>query len=96
MAGKPDYFSGALEGWEPIDSPPRGQDAAARPPEKPDRVAQEFVKVARKYASDAVVKDERASEHSSLVRAKKKGSVDNDVSAKTFVVSGNKIVGSQG
>ncbi|MDH2406350.1 hypothetical protein QCM77_41735 [Bradyrhizobium sp. SSUT18] len=96
MAGKSDYFSGALEGWEPIDSPTRGQDAAARPAEKPDRVAQEFVKVARKYASDAVVKDERTSEHSTLVRAKKKGSVDNDVSAKTFVVSGNKIVGSQG
>jgi hypothetical protein len=96
MTGKPDFFSGPLEGWEPIDSPPKEMDSTQLPAEKPDRVAQEFVRVARKYASDAGASSKDISEHAALVRAKKKGTVDSDVSAKTFVVSGNKIVGSQG
>jgi hypothetical protein len=95
MAKKSDVFGGALEGWEPIDSPPRTLDSTTLS-RQTDRVAQEFVNVARKYAQDETPTPTQASEHSSLVRAKKKGSLDNDVSAKTFVVSGNKIVGSQG
>ncbi|WP_128942542.1 hypothetical protein [Bradyrhizobium zhanjiangense] len=94
MAGKPDYFSGPLEDWEPVDSPPKGLDSST-PPAKPDRVAQEWSKVARKYAADSG-RSGSSSEHSTLVRAKKKGSRDTDVNAKTFVLSGNKIVGSQG
>ncbi|UQR61336.1 hypothetical protein LRP30_30930 [Bradyrhizobium sp. C-145] len=94
MAGKSDLFSGPLEDWEPLDSPPKGLDSNAPPP-KPDRVAQEWSKVARKYAADSGGSGS-PSEHSTLVRAKKKGSRDTDVNAKTFVLSGNKIVGSQG
>ncbi|WP_342724172.1 hypothetical protein AAFG07_34620 [Bradyrhizobium sp. B097] len=94
MAGKSDFFSGPLEGWEPLDSPPKGRDSSA-PPSKPDRVAQEWTKVARKYAADSAGSGS-SSEHATLVRAKKKGSRDTDVNAKTFVLSGNKIVGSQG
>jgi len=56
-------------------------------------VAQEWSKVARKYAADSGGSGS-PSEHSILVRAKKKGSRDTDVNAKTFVLSGNKIVGS--
>ncbi|TWB64501.1 hypothetical protein FBZ94_10241 [Bradyrhizobium sacchari] len=94
MAGKSDPFNGPLEGWEPLDSPPKGLDSSAPLP-KPDRVAQEWTKVARKYAADSAGSGS-SSEHATLVRAKKKGSRDSDVNAKTFVLSGNKIVGTQG
>jgi len=95
MAGNKDVFSGPLEGWEPIDSASAGVDST-KLSQKPDRVAQEFVKVARKYAAGRDASREESTEHSTLVRAKKKGTLDTDVSAKTFVFSGNKVVGSQG
>ncbi|OSJ13538.1 hypothetical protein BST63_16480 [Bradyrhizobium canariense] len=85
-----------MDDWEPIDSPSKGVDSVAKPAQKADRVAEEFVKVAKKYASDSDTSSGQSLEHSTLVRAKKKGSLDSDVNSKTFVLSGNKIVGSQG
>lgn len=94
MAGKSD-FSGSFENWEPLDSSPQGQDSAA-PTSKPQRVAPETDVLKRKFAADSDRSQGSLSEHSTLVRAKKKGTKDTDVNAKTFVFSGNKIVGSQG
>jgi len=95
MTGKSDIFTGSMDDWEPIDSASKGIDSVTKPGQKADRVAEEFVKVARKYAADNDASGQ-SSEHSTLVRAKKKGSLDSDVNSKTFVLSGNKIVGSQG
>jgi hypothetical protein len=96
MAKKMDFSSGPLEGWEAIDSPRKDLDSAATPFQQPDRVAQEFVKVARKYAADNAGSTNESLEHSTLIRAKKKGSLDSDVNSKTFVLSGSKVIGSQG
>jgi hypothetical protein len=99
MTGKTDIFSGSMDDWETVDSTSKGIDSVAKPSQKPDRVAQEFDKVAKKAdkrLTDSDASVGRDSEHSTLVRAKKKGSLDNDVNSKTFVLSGNKIVGSQG
>ena len=93
MAGKMN-FGGSFGDWEEIDSPDRGRDSDA-PLSKPQRVAPETDVLKRKVAADTGP-SERSSEHSSLVRAKKRGTRDSDVNAKTFVISGNKIVGSQG
>jgi len=95
MTGKSSIFSGSFEDWEPVDSPSKGVDSPA-PAEKPDRVASEFSKVVEKYGADSDAPGGFASEHATLLRAKKKGALDNDVNAKTFVFSDNKIVGSQG
>ncbi len=67
-------FSGPLEGWEPVYSPAKGLDSNGAPLEKPDRVAQEFSKVVKKYVSDADSATESSSEHATLMRVKKKGS----------------------
>ena len=98
MAGKGNSSSGLPKGWEQIDSPrKKGMDSAATPFQEPDRVAQEFVKIARKYAADNAGSADQSQEHSRLIRAKKAGSLDSDVNAKTFVLSkNNKLIGSQG
>ncbi|WFU80757.1 hypothetical protein QA645_41165 [Bradyrhizobium sp. CIAT3101] len=102
MAGKMN-FSGPFGNWEELDSSDRGIDSAV-PLSKPQRVAPEDDVLKRKFATDSS-KTYRAdpgqsqiseSEHSILIRAKKKGTKDTDVNAKTFVISGNKIVGTQG
>jgi hypothetical protein len=101
MVDKPDIFSGAMADWEPVEQPRRGLDSLGRVSAEADHVAKEFTIVSRKYGKDsaasmATTRSSDSSEHATLVRAKKKGSMDNDVNAKTFVVSGDKIVGSQG
>jgi len=96
MAGKSSIFNGSFEDWEPIDSPSKGMDSPTLA-EKPDRVASEFSKVAKKYATDSDAPGASFTfEHATLQRAKKKGTLDSEINAKTFVLSGNKIVGSQG
>lgn len=97
MTGKPSIFNGPLEGWEAVESPAKGLDSSGRPTQAPDRVAREFTEIAKKYAAGKDISGSDGSdEHASLLRAKKKGSLDSDVNSKTFVLSGNKIVGSQG
>jgi hypothetical protein len=95
MAGKSDYFSGSFGNWEALDSPTQGLDSVG-PASKPQRVAPETDDLKRKIAVDSSGSKRPLSEHSTLVRAKKKGTKDTDVNAKTFVFSGNKIVGTQG
>jgi hypothetical protein len=94
MAGKSDYFSGSFGNWEPMDSSAQGQDSG--PISKPQRVAPEAEVLKRKFSVDSGRSQRSSSEHSTLVRAKKKGTKDTDVNAKTFVISGNKIIGTQG
>ena len=100
-------FTGVLADWAPVTTKPKGKvDAAERPLSKPDRVASEQRVLADKYLGDKAKKRSARNvgnphvdanvEHSELVRAKKKNTLDNDTNAKTFVVSANKIVGSQG
>jgi hypothetical protein len=103
MAKKsPGVFSGAFKDWEPVKSSPKSIDSY-RVTSKPDRVAQEPRVVVEKYlGQDAAgpAKKIRGNPHglghSEFRVAKKKGALDSNVSAKTFVVSKNKIVGSQG
>jgi hypothetical protein len=94
MAGKAD-FSGSFGNWEEMDSSDRAADSAV-PMSKPQRIAPETDVLKRKVAADSGQSQRSLSEHSTLVRAKKKGTKDTDVNAKTFVFSGNKIVGTQG
>jgi hypothetical protein len=95
-------FSGAFKDWEPVKSSPKSIDSY-RGASKPDRVAQEARVVVEKYLGEdapSPAKKIRGNPHglghSELRVAKKKGAMDSNVSAKTFVVSRNKIIGSQG
>jgi hypothetical protein len=102
MPKKLDVFKGSMGDWEPVEPPSQKKfDSGERPLSKPNRVARERKVLVDKYLSDASGVATEAAEgsnkdHATLVRAKKKGTLDNEVNAKTFVVSGNKIVGSQG
>jgi hypothetical protein len=107
MAKKASPFSGLMADWEPVATPSEGTvDSSDRPLSKPDRVAKELDVLTEKYGKNApepLKRGAKASlpgnphpEHATLVRMKKKGSLDSDVNAKTFVVSDNKIVGYQG
>ena len=108
MAKKKSPFTGDMSDWTAVTSKPRSKiDSADRPLSKPDRVAREQQVVVDKYLSDqpAARTAKRfgnphagsRTDHAELVRAKKKGALDDDTNAKTFVVTrGNKIVGSQG
>ena len=97
MTKKFDIFSGPLEDWEAVELPAKGLDSAGRPTQTPDRTAREFTEIAKKYAAGKDLSgSDGFDQHASLLRAKKKGSLDSDVNSKTFVLSGNKIVGSQG
>jgi hypothetical protein len=99
-------FTGAMGDWEPVTGrAPNPADSGDRPLSKPDRVAKEQRVLVDKYLGNAAPKTAKkvgnphvdsTVKHSQLVRAKKKGALDDDTNAKTFVVSGNKIVGSQG
>jgi len=103
MAKKPtDVFEGDMAGWEVVGSKPvQDSVAGGRPLSTPDRVAREQSVVKEKYlgaAPDAAdqMNPEGKEQHSTLIRAKKKNALDDDVGAKTFVVTDGKIVGSQG
>ena len=98
-------FKGAMVDWQPVTSKaPAKVDATDRPLSKPDRIAKEQRVVVDKYLGNKAPPGKRIGNphvdssvrHSRLLRAKKKGALDDDTNAKTFVVSANKIVGSQG
>jgi hypothetical protein len=104
-------FSGAMADWEPLPpSTVKSLDTSDRPLSKPDRVAKEHNVLLEKYIQGTreqsrpfggagtrdAANSTSVSGHVTLVRAKKKGALDNDVNAKTFVISGDKIIGSQG
>jgi hypothetical protein len=102
MTQKSNPFSGVFGDWEPIDTPAsKSLDFSDRPLSRPDRVALEHDALVDKYLGNNPHEREEAgksdsSEHATFERRKKKGALDNDVNAKTFIVSGNKIIGSQG
>lgn len=98
MSGKSDLFKDELSAWEAIDSP-AGLDSSSFSG-KAQRVAPETTvlkeKVERDARSGRLGSEAVPTEHATFVRAKKKGTRDNDVNAKTFVFSGSKPVGAQG
>jgi hypothetical protein len=110
MAKKPSnkIFSGEMSDWELVPKKRAGRSAYSsdEPPSKADRVAKEQRDVVQKYLGDDAAKRtgkprgnphaDAGVEHSTLIRAKKKGAVDNDADAKTMVVRNNKIIGVQG
>jgi hypothetical protein len=110
MAKKPskDIFSGEMSDWELVPKRKAGRSdyASDQPPSKPDRVAKEQREVVEKYLGDNAAKRtgkplgnphaDAGVEHSTLIRAKKKGAVDSEADAKTMVVRNNKIIGVQG
>jgi hypothetical protein len=102
MAKKPrDASSDPFKDWVRVKMP-KGADTAK--PSKPDRVAQEARVVVEKYiGADALNPGKKPPGnphglgHADLELFRKKGSaLDSGVSAKTFVLSKNKIVGTQG
>jgi hypothetical protein len=103
MAKKPpNAFSGAFKDWVPVKSPSKAIDSVRRAAAKPDRVAVEQRVIVEKYLGADAAKSSKKIKgnphglgHSEFRLAKKKG-LDSNVSAKTFVVSKNKIIGSQG
>jgi len=111
MAKKSRPGSGVLTGWEPIEEQAPKAPGQDRPLSKPDRIAPEFDLLTTKYGEGeaqvakelaqrenivAPDSDAAAPDRVALTRMKKKGALDNDVGAKTFVVQGKKIIGSQG
>ena len=102
-----DLFTGAMSDWELAPTKPASAvDSAGRPLSKADRFAKEQNVVVEKYLGEDEGKRapkplgnphaDAALEHSTLIRARKKGSVDSDSDAKTMVVRNNKIIGVQG
>jgi hypothetical protein len=98
-------FKGDMADWTPVTTKRPGKiDSADRPRSEPDRVAAEQRVVMDKYLGARAKTGKRLGnphvdgtvKHAQLVRARKKGALDNDTNAKTFVVTANKIVGSQG
>jgi hypothetical protein len=97
----------AMPGWEPAEKPVPDAYDSGRPLSKPDRVAREQRELVDKYraiasspASDnpspASGGSDAPPQHAELRRLKKRGALDNDVNAKTFVYSDGKPSGAQG
>lgn len=102
MAKKANPLLGLSGDWEEVAAPnANAVDSTDRPLSKPDRTARELDVLTGKYVKGTVKQGNphgkaATLDHGTFVRMKKKGTLDNDVNAKTFVISGNKIIGSQG